>query len=605
MHIRTSFYSLYFSYKVDICIPVEQTKLQPGPDMTASSEFVPIPVLNSAPTLVPYRANIPPVIPGYSVPEASMPVPIPGVQPHGYGPVAAALRSPRPHANHHADVNANKATVPSIPYMYDAIVKPGSSLVPQEVSTVVVSSSTSVVKTLNITTVVDTSETVNLKAVNYSNQIQQHPRPASLNVTDSSSSSLTQQQINAQMNSSNTLASSTAHNNAAQSVSMATPPPPLPAHVVDSANVTNGQVLHPNAKREVLCASPARNPAYPATHAAIVVPAHQGVIPPAQQEGSFMNTGREGVFPAVAAVSRENVYPSHPVSPTPPRENVMSPPAPPVRDGMYPVQVGRDSSCDGRFPTPPPPQPSSQTAGVAVMPGGFPQQPHASSALYQSSQAGYASVYTVTQPNTSITYTVPSSYSSAAGGGGPQPPCAVSNLSTGGNTMPTCTTCGCRCKASVAPSSTTSNPVVASPLQFSYGMWPNPMFPGFPHSIIPPNSNGLISTSLNYPSPVALNLHNGLATELLYASHSGSFPGLIQQQILAQHQNQAFLQASHYNNHNAYHSANLPAQMYKHKSQCYNCGMQGHRASECKEPSMEYITHQGKCIVGTSPVEKL
>ncbi|CAH1780018.1 unnamed protein product [Owenia fusiformis] len=150
--------------------------------------------------------------------------------------------------------------------------------------------------------------------------------------------------------------------------------------------------------------------------------------------------------------------------------------------------------------------------------------------------------------------------------------------------QPSCSNCGCNGQHNAANYAPYNVTFIRQPLP--YMAHPN---------FIPPTSNGLVNHLAGLPfSPMHHgHLPNGLSQDLMYNQHShnvnvlpsrppGTPPGHFRLP------------------HMPYHSiAQKPHG--KHRLSCYNCGVAGHRASECTQKTMDSVTSQGHYHLNYQP----
>lgn len=131
-------------------------------------------------------------------------------------------------------------------------------------------------------------------------------------------------------------------------------------------------------------------------------------------------------------------------------------------------------------------------------------------------------------------------------------------------------------------------------------VWQNhPLFNTGYHavSLISGSSNGLVPPSLPYSHPLhPMNLPNGLNPDVVYNSQPPNF------NVLQQHSenapSSAFVTSA---NSGAFSTAPpahvVPTHIESHngkaKKRCWNCGEAGHLAADCKELTMDALTHNG------------
>ena len=160
------------------------------------------------------------------------------------------------------------------------------------------------------------------------------------------------------------------------------------------------------------------------------------------------------------------------------------------------------------------------------------------------------------------------------------------------NSTSSCSSCGCLGNCINATPTAPTNP---PPPPYPYGNypmwhWPQTMFQGSAVPFIPGNSNGLISPNVPFP-PMHPPMANGLSTDILYSNH----PNFLIQAAGAgpahAHNTSPYMafSGSVHQSLNHANSSNTGK-----KATCHNCGRSGHRGPECKEATMEALTHSGE-----------
>ena len=173
----------------------------------------------------------------------------------------------------------------------------------------------------------------------------------------------------------------------------------------------------------------------------------------------------------------------------------------------------------------------------------------------------------------------------------PAPPPAASQTSQPPNqSAPSCSTCGCNGLCTTATS--------ASNTGYPQVMWNHhAMFPGYPLNVMPVTSNGLVPPNLPFSHPLqTMNLPNGMNPDIVYNNQPHNF-NVIQQSDGAP--NVVFVTSANsgsFNSGSPSHAVPTNTESTNGKGKvvnCYNCGEAGHRAVDCRELTMESLTHSG------------
>jgi hypothetical protein len=155
-----------------------------------------------------------------------------------------------------------------------------------------------------------------------------------------------------------------------------------------------------------------------------------------------------------------------------------------------------------------------------------------------------------------------------------------------------CSMCGCSgdCSATVNSTPTTQTPLTY--FRFPPNLPPHMgIFPHLPPgAFLPPTSNGMVNPVQNIPYP-PVNFPNGVTPEILYNPPFTLMGGHhIPSHLVAQMQGVPFITQC---------PPNQPTNGTKAVKtlSCYNCGQSGHRATDCKETTMDSITHTGNLFL--------
>ena len=156
---------------------------------------------------------------------------------------------------------------------------------------------------------------------------------------------------------------------------------------------------------------------------------------------------------------------------------------------------------------------------------------------------------------------------------------------------PSCSTCGYNGHCTTAASaSNTGYPHVMR--------HQHPMFPAsYPLDVLPVTSNGLLPPNLPYSHPLqAMNLPNGINPDVIYNNQPPNF------NLLQQSENSSstiFVTSANngvFNTAPPSHVGPSHTESTNGKGKvinCFNCGEPGHRAVDCREQTMESLTHNG------------
>ena len=168
------------------------------------------------------------------------------------------------------------------------------------------------------------------------------------------------------------------------------------------------------------------------------------------------------------------------------------------------------------------------------------------------------------------------------------PPAASQATQPPTHSAPSCSRCGCNGHCTTSASvSNTGYPQV---------MWhQHPMFPaGY---VLPVTSNGLVPTNLPYSHPLqTINLPNGINPDVVYNNQPPNFNLLRQSEnssnpVFATSANSGVFSTTPPSHGVPTYSEGTNGKVIN----CYNCGEPGHRAVDCREQTMESLTHNGMC----------